>query len=78
MALVAELRKLMQTSSGLDKNWYRVDTELWADGRRLGQMVNPELAEYLIRLHNIFLPFANAMVRLEAKQQDKRKVAAGE
>lgn len=50
--------------------WCNIGTEVWCNHERIGKMDTPEMAEYVAKAHNVFLPLANRVVQLHKKVQN--------
>lgn len=53
--------------------WFAAGTEIWMGRTVIGYTRTPEAAQYICRMHNIYLTLANHTIVLRTEVKDMRK-----
>lgn len=62
------------SSNYSERQWFAAGTEIWMGSTVIGYTRTPEAAQYICRLHNIYLALANDAIVLRTELKDLRKL----
>ena len=73
IVLLQAIDRMRRTAAQHVERWNPVENEVFdTDGRYIGRLADRALAEYVSRLHNLFVPTANLVLLLLKKLRDRQ------